>query len=105
MKRYLFASLALATLHSMALAAEPPDSVDADGYTFVGKTRITGWKDEKGGSGSDARCESGRTLLLSNGQALKCQNSGSSSSRDAYIYRKGDYYKLRVGVDTFRLHN
>lgn len=103
MNKYLFATLTLATVHAMAVASTPT-VVDEEGYAFEGAARVTGWRDDQGHYGSDAVCTQGRVLLLSNGLTLRCQNSGRSSAREVQIFRRGDYFKVQVGSDTFLMH-
>ena len=109
MGRTWLLAAAMLTLATAAHAKEADDDescqqrMEADGYQFAGTTRIDSWLDEDGHEVDG--CERGGVMHLANGLTLHCTDTGLSSSRDVILYKKGDYYRVIVGVDTYLMHN
>ena len=108
-RRKWFAVLAALTLATAANARQPDDDhsrqqqMEADGYEFAGTSKIVSWLDANGNEVDG--CERDGVMHLANGLVLHCTDTGLSSGRDAVLYRKGDYYRVIVGVDTYLMHN
>ncbi|WP_342316391.1 hypothetical protein [Lysobacter sp. FW306-1B-D06B] len=106
--RGLAATLLLLMLTKTAPASAQSSSriaaLEAEGYELVGDARVERWLDHNGDEVGGG-CPRYGQMELSNGLLLKCTGSGMSPGRDATVLRKGDYYKVLVGSDTYDAHN